>query len=598
MREATEGSTPIFPLQRARRAIVVVDVVESVRLMQQHEDDVIDRWRRFVNEVVSEVLPPHGGRLVKSLGDGMLLEFGQAKEAVGAALSLTRRIGAYNDQDDGSTHLHLRVGSHLADVVVDELDIYGTGVNVAARLASIAGAEQIIVSADVRDQLLPDIDARIEDLGDCELRGIDGLMRAYRIEAPGVTSPSFLGLDSMHDTRPAIAVLPLAYRGTDADGPTVAELITDDVIFQLSASVHWRVISRLSSGAYRSRNPDLAALREQLHVNFVASGTCHIDGPHIRLMVELADAQTSSVIWADSVRGVRADLTAQDNALASQVVQGVVSAIFAHEVRRSRAQPMPALRSYTLLFGAVAMMHRLSRQDFSRSLALLEHLADRHRQSPEPPTWMAKWHVMNVAQGWSTEPQRDAVQAQQLTQRALDRQGDHSLALAIDGLTAAFLRQDLDASERRYAQALSANPNEALAWLFMSALHTYRDRGAEAVHAATMALHLSPLDPMRYFFDGFAANAMLAAGRHQEAVDLARRSIRANCTHLPVQRVLAIAQVMLDRVDEAQGTVTQMLRTQPGYTLDEFREHYAGRDAMHASRYVEALRTAGLPERA
>ncbi|MBI3369939.1 MAG: hypothetical protein HY021_16235 [Burkholderiales bacterium] len=595
MSDATPGGFAAAPLPRARRAIVVVDVVESVRLMQQHEDDVIDRWRRFVNEVVTEVLPRHGGRLVKSLGDGMLLEFEHAPNAMAAALEMTRRVGAYNVGREPSTHIQLRTGSHLADIVVDQHDIYGTGVNVAARLSAIAGAQQIIVSADVRDQLLPDIDAQIEDLGDCELRGINGLVRAYRVEAPAGVPKLFHGFDSLTDTRPTVAMLPLAYHGTDADGPTVAELITDDVIFQLSSSPHWRVISRLTSGVYRSRKPDLASLREQLRVNFVASGTCYLDGSGIRLMIELADAQSSSVIWADSIHGQRGDLTAAHNMVADQAARGIVSAIFEHEVKRSRAQPMPTLRSYTLLFGAVAMMHRLSRQDFARSLSLLEHLADRHRQSPEPQTWMAKWHVMNVAQGWSPSAQHDAARAQALTREALDRQGDHSLALAIDGLVAAFMRGDLDASEQRYQQALAANPNEALAWLFMSALHTYRDRGDEAVHAATTALRLSPLDPMRYFFDGFAANAMLSAGRYQDAIDLACRSIRANCTHLPVQRALAIAQVMLGQVDSARGTVRQMLRTQPGYTLDEFRTHYAGRDTAHAVRYAEALRIAGLP---
>ena len=157
-------------LQRSRRTIVVVDVVESVRLMQAHEADVIDRWRRFVNEVRGEVLITHGGRLVKSLGDGMLLEFANVPSAVAAALDMQQRIVPYNEAREATAAILLRIGLHTADVVVDDLDIYGTGVNLAARLAGLADPGGIVASAEVRDQLVPGLSAEVEDLGDCYLK--------------------------------------------------------------------------------------------------------------------------------------------------------------------------------------------------------------------------------------------------------------------------------------------------------------------------------------------------------------------------------------------------------------------------------------------
>jgi adenylate cyclase len=597
MSETPTPETAWPELRRAHRAIVVVDVVESVRLMQQHEADVIDRWRHFVNEVAQQVLPMHEGRLVKSLGDGMLLEFAQAPQAVAAALELQQRVGRYNAGRDVTAALFLRIGVNLADIVVDELDVYGAGVNLAARLSTLAGPAEIVVSAAVRDELLPGIDAQVDDLGDCELRGVEGLVRAYRLSPshPGM-SALHASLDTMADVRPAIAVLPLTLQTADPDGQTIAELIASDVTQRLSTSAQWRVISRLSSMAYRGRRQSLAALREQLRVDFVVSGSCLLSGNRVRVTIELADAQNSSIVWSSVIQGDRAELTLPANAVVEQIVSGVAAAIIVHEVRRSRAQPMPTLRSYTLLFAAVSMMHRLSRQDFERSQVLLTHLADRHRHSPEPQVWLAKWHVMRVVQGWSESPQADAAQAQALTGRALDWQSDHALALAIDGLVEGLLKGDLDAAERRYDAALASNPNESLAWLFMSALHTYQDRGDDAVRAASTALSLSPLDPMRYFFDGFAANAMLAAGQHDDAIALARQSIRANCTHLPVYRAMAIAQVMTGRIDEARRTVTQMLKVQPGYSLAEFERRYAGRHATHFPAYKAALRSAGLPD--
>ena len=173
--EPTTIETSTWPdFHRERRAIAVVDVVESVRLMQQHEQDVIDRWRRSVNDVRTTLLPLHGGRMVKSLGDGMLLAFDSVPQAVSASFAMQTRCAALNSGHVDGDHIRLRIGLHCADVVVDALDIYGTGVNLAARLATLASADQIVLSADARDQVLADVEAQIQDLGECELRGIAG----------------------------------------------------------------------------------------------------------------------------------------------------------------------------------------------------------------------------------------------------------------------------------------------------------------------------------------------------------------------------------------------------------------------------------------
>ncbi len=591
----TEGSTwPGF--HRERCAIVVVDVVESVRLMQQHENDVIDRWRRFVNEVRTELLPKHGGRLVKSLGDGMLLAFESVPEAALASFAMQSRTLGLNLGHAADDEVRLRIGIHCADVVVDELDIYGAGVNLTARLASLASAEQIVVSADAHDELLSDIEAQIEDLGDCELRGIEGTVRAYRIQEPGAVVHPAMTLDTFVDSRAVIAVMPLGVKGEDAEAATLAEIVADDVISGLSASSSWRVISRMTTMVYRQRQLALDTVGAQLKATYVVSGTCIAMSGRVRVAIELADVASSSVVWAGSVHGNITDLLEENNPLAQEIIGHIAAAIFSHEIRRSRAGSLPNLRSYTLLFGAVALMHRLSRNDFDRSEGMLAQLIERHPGAAEPLAWMAKWHVMKAAQGWSQEPEELARRAHQFTQRALDKQGDHALALAVDGLVCAFLQGDLDGSEQRYQAALTANPNEALAWLFLSALHSYRGRGGEAVEAALTALRLSPLDPMRYFFDAFGANAMLAAGRNDDAIALAQRSIRANCTHVPTHRTLAIAQVACGQVDEARATVRRLLQVQPSYSIGRFLARYPGREAAHTPGYVRALREAGLPE--
>ena len=168
-------------MQRARKAVVVVDVVESVRLMQQHEDHVIDCWRRFVDDVATHLLPMHAGRLVKSLGDGMLLDFHRVTDAAAVAMAVHRRIQSISPPADGDARLRLRCGVHVCDVVVDERDIYGAGVNLTARLATLAEPGETVVSQAARDEMVVGLDGQLEDMGECFVKHLDEPVHAFRL---------------------------------------------------------------------------------------------------------------------------------------------------------------------------------------------------------------------------------------------------------------------------------------------------------------------------------------------------------------------------------------------------------------------------------
>jgi class 3 adenylate cyclase/tetratricopeptide (TPR) repeat protein len=592
---AMTGETTALPEEhRAQRTLVVVDLVESVRLMQAHEADVIDRWRRFVSEIRTQVLPTHGGRLVKSLGDGLLLEFENVPPAIAAALEVQARIAPYNAGRDTDSAMYLRIGAHVADIVVDGLDIYGAGVNLTARLAGLGRPGDIVVSTEVRDHVLTPMDAELEDMGECEVKGLLEPVRAYQV-CPSHSRPAWrLPADPL-ETRATLAVMPFDTVAQNGEGITIEQIVADDLTLALSASRFLRVTSRLSTNALRMRKPTLAELREHLHADYVLSGSCLLHGNRLAVRMELASTDDGSIVWADASTMSIGDLFDSPNPATEMAVAAVTSAIVECESRGERTRALPTLRSHSLLFGAISLMHRLSRRDFDRSRELLDAVRERHPRSPEPYAWLGKWHVMRFAQGWSTDPLEEARRAQRMTQKALELQADHSLALAFDGLSEGFLKGDLAASARRYEAALAANPNESFAWLFSSALHAYQERGRDAAQAARSALHLSPLDPMRYFFDSFVANAMLAAGRYQESIHIGQRSIRANCTHMPTYRSLAIAQMLGGLEEDARQTIARLQRIAPGYTCALFRERYPGRGAPHAAVYETALRAAGLP---
>jgi class 3 adenylate cyclase/TolB-like protein len=595
--DPTPGSTAWPELHRQRRAIVVVDVVESVRLMQANEADVIDRWRRFVNEVRTQMLPTHGGRLVKSLGDGLLLEFESVPVAVESASEIRRRMAQHNTARACASAIHLRIGVHVADVVVDDLDVYGTGVNLAARLASLAGPDEIIVSPEVRDELVTGLDAEVEDLGECYVKHIEHAVHAYRV-GPATADSGVENLPDqrLNDARPGIAVLPFECVFGDDPGDILGEALADDVISQLARSADMHVISGLSTRMLKRRQLGAADVGKRLGAAYVLSGRYRKHDGRAVLTAELAEARAGTVIWGDRFNTTLAAAFDPEEPLAARIVGELTRAILQQELQLALTLPLPTLESYTVLFGAITLMHRATRDEFDRSRLMLEYLSERQGRRGAAHAWLAKWHVLRVVQGWSPDPDQEASQAMSRTRRALDANPHNALALAIAGLVHGYLHKDLDTAGRLYEDALRAGPNEPLAWLFSATRNAYLGEGALAEAAADKALRLSPLDPMRYFFDSLGATAVLASSNWPRAVELAQRSIRANRSHASTWRTLIYALVMLERVDDARAAVGELLAIEPGFTVSRFRQRFPGRDGPMAAPWARALSMAGLPE--
>lgn len=589
------GENQLFDLVRVHRALLVVDVVESVRLLLTHEDDVIDRWRRFVAEVRADVLPKHSGRMVKSLGDGMLLEFENVIGAVSAALELHDRVRAYNAGHAPSSELHLRAGVHNADIVVDELDVYGAGVNLAARLSALAGPDETIISPAARDSIVPGLDIDVEDLGECYLKHFTEPQRAYRAGPVGSHSVMWSGSAVGSAEAVSVAVIPFPSNGT---GQTafLGDALADDLIAQLSRVPQLHVISRLSTTAFRDRSADPQALLHALGCQYALHGTCAYTGDKVRVRAQLTDCVSRNVLWADAFDARVADMLGGASPLVDRLARDACAALVEAEIHRSQTTPLPSLQSYTILLGAIALMHRLSPRDFERSREMLLYLCDRHPRATSPRAWLGKWHVMRVAQGWSQDRHADAQQARQVVAQALDLEPEHSLALAIDGLVCAYISKDLNAAAQRYDASIRSNPSESLAWLFQSALHSYANRGELAVECAMRAQRLSPLDPMKYYYDNFTSTAMLSANDYEGAIRFGKSSLRANRTHGPTLRILAIAQVLAGRVEDARATIQEMLVVEPALSVSGFLERYPGATAPHAAQYADALRAAGLPD--
>jgi adenylate cyclase len=286
---------------------------------------------------------------------------------------------------------------------------------------------------------------------------------------------------------------------------------------------------------------------------------------------------------------------AGDDPLADRLVSEACTAMMVRELQRSQGKAPQSLQNHTLLLSSIALMHRISPQAFERAQQQLQVLIERAPRLASPLAWMAKWHVLRVTQGWSVDAQADGKAALQYTQRALDRDATLSLAMTVEGQVNTYILKRLDVAEQFYAQALQCNPNDSLAWLLKGTLHAFRDEGKEALRHTRHALKLSPLDPLKYYFDSLAATAALSAGQNERALSLATRSLRLNRTHGSTLRVLIATLWRLGREEEARGRAQELLKLDPGFRVSAFLERSPSAAFEGGRRVAQALELAGVP---
>jgi len=589
-----ETSSQADPFERATRAVLFVDMVESVRLIEEAEETTLARWFRLVEHVKQELLPEFEGHLVRSLGDGMLLDFGDVRSAVGVAFAIQRACSRLNVGLAPAQQMFLRMGIEVSDVIVRHDELYGRGVGLAARLMTLAGPSEIVISAHVRDRLTPMLDADVEDLGDCYLRHISQPVRAFRIGPPG-PRPAISPAVSLGTLTPSIAVVPFSPRHMASDHGLLGEVLAEEIIRDLSQSSEFSVFSRLTTTAFRGRASVLPDIGAHLNADYVLSGVYSGDYRQVALDAELVEAKSGRVVWSDRLTDRVTAILSGEHELIRQLVAAVSVAVVSRELQRSSLQPLPTLKSYTLLLGAIALMHRLSFGDFERARHMLETLVDRGTRQAVPQAWLANWHVLRVQQGWSVDQDHDAYLALESTKRALDADPSCSLALAIDGFVHTNLLKRLDIAEERYDLAIEANPNDAMAWLLRGTLHAFKGEGEAAVDDTQRALKLTPLHPHRWFYDSLSATACLSAHRYAEALELARRSLRANRTHTSTLRVMAASQWFLGERDEARATAQELMRLEPNLTVSRWLERSPAAGFVTGTEWSQVLRDVGVP---
>jgi class 3 adenylate cyclase/TolB-like protein len=605
-------------LVRQETVVLLVDLVESVRLMREQEVFTVRRWADFIRIVSTEILPRHRGVMVKSLGDGLMARFEEVSDAVDASAEMHRTLAMQNVVIPEDQHFHLRAGINAAMTWSDGIDIYGTGVNLAARLATLAGPGETIASASAheqlamalatlanpgetigsaaaRDELTHGVDASCEDLGECILKHFDKPVRAYRVGPPS-PHPSLTGRrDYGAAMEPTIAVIPFGARNNAPEHFDIGNLIADSVIWRLSKAANLKVISRLSTNVFRGRASDVGEVSAHLGATYILSGGYVVDAGKLLVTAELSTARTNQVVWTDRLSGEIGDLLKPESELAHRIAAAVHFSVFDAEVEHVMTQPLPSLESYSLLLGSIKLMHRSSKDEFLQTRKILEELINRHGRIAAPRAWLAMWYILRVTRGWSEDRKREAAEALSASHAALDRDPSDALALATEGFVYCHLLNDLDTARKRCDQAVDANPSHALGWLYRGTVDAFKGDGRAAVDATRRAMELSPLDPQRYYFESLGATAELSAHQYANAERLARSSLLLNRMHPSTWRVLTISLVSQGRMDEAREALGKLRELEPELTVEKYIARVPNGQLETGQQWARCLAMAGLP---
>jgi adenylate cyclase len=587
--------------RRRLAAVVFADVVGYSILMARDEERTHNSWMALLSDVVRPYAVEHGGRIVKSTGDGVLAEFPSALDAVewGQAVqsaAIARSNQAERDADNAPT-IALRLGVHLSDVIVtDDDDIHGNGVNVAARLQEHAEPGGIVLSATTLELVRGSLAAPARDLGLIQLKNFDLPIHAYALDPPIARRLRVPAIPNAGPL-PSIAVLPFRAVGAEGLDDYFGDGLVEDIIISLSGLHELMVIARSSTVKYRHQEPDVREVGRALGVRYVMTGGIRRSLNRVRVSMHLFDAQSGTSLWGDTTDAALGDLFEVQDQIVRRIVAGIAPHVRAEEMRRALRKRPESFNAYDHTLRALDVMSKLDRATFGQAIGYLSQAMIEDPGFAMAAAWAARWHSINIGQGWSTDPDRDSEQALLLATRAIELDPNNALALATYGHLKSRLFRDFDAALMYFDRALAACPSNSLAWSLSALTLAYVGQADGAVRHAEHALRLSPLDNAISFYYTNLGYAHYAADNLPEAVKWTRMAAGENPMFTANLRLLAAALAGLDRRDEASRVAAAIVAQEPNFSLAQYEaKRQPFRDPEVARRLMARLRLSGLPE--
>jgi TolB-like protein len=581
-------------VQRRLSAILAADVAGYSRLMHNDEEATHVKLTTLLTDAVAPAIGEHGGRIVKNTGDGFLAEFPSAVEAVRAALQFQNRIHELTIDEAEDNRIAFRVGINIGDVIVEPHDIFGDGVNIAARLESIAEPGGICISSSAYDHVRGKVAVEFADLGERRLKNIARPVRAFKVldRAAATRHRSTLALPD----KPSIAVLPFQNLSADPEQEYFADGVVEDITMALSRFRWLFVIDRNSSFTYKGRTVDVKQVGRELGIRYVLEGSVRKAGNRIRIAGQLIDAETGAHLWADRFEGALQDIFDLQDYVTSGVVSAITPKLQSAEINRAKRKPTENLDAYDYYLRGLASARRWTKDANSEALQLFCKAIELDPRLA-CAFGMAAWcYVQRKARGWMIERVAESAEATRLARKAVHLGGDDAVALCMGGYALAFVANEFDDAAAFMDRALAVNPNLAQAWMLGSWLRVWRGEPDLALDHVAQAMRLSPVDPSLYGMLGAAAYAHFLAGRYDTASSYAEKAMRDRPTFLLAICSFVASSSLAGQAEQAQRGLAQALECSPDLRVSNLTDLTPFRRAEDLAAFAEGLRKAGLPE--
>lgn len=582
------------PVERRLAAVLAADVAGYSRLMGADEVGTLRALQAHRGELVDPTIAEHHGRIVKTTGDGMLVEFSSVVDAVACAAAVQRGMAQRNAGGPPDRRIEFRIGINLGDIIVDGGDIFGDGVNVAARLETLAEPGGICVSDAVLQQVRDKIDVGVSDMGEQTLKNIARPVHVFRLAVQRTTEAAPARPTLPLPDKPSIAVLPFTNLSGDPEQDYFADGVVEDIITGLSRIKWVFVIARNSSFVYKGKTMDVKQVGRELGVRYVLEGSVRKSSNRVRISGQLIDTASGTHIWADRYDRALDDLFAVQDELTISVVGVIEPTLRQAEIERAKRKRPDSLDAYDLYLRALPFAFTAMPQDAERALTLLERAIELEPDYAAAHAIIAWCHEQRYLRGGLHEETKEAALRHARTAIAVG--GDDAAALATAGFVVAVVEYDYETATAAFDRSFALSSSSALALGFSSIVHAWKGDDAMAVEQAERAIRLSPFDPLLYLPYVGLAYAHFAAGRFEEAAAAAGRASQSNPKFSMPFVLHAAALANLGRGEEARSVAQRLREVEPGITVAT---------AIRSARYAnpdknaelgDPLRRAGLPE--
>ena len=573
--------------ERRLAAILAADVVGYSRLMQHDEPGTLAMLRKQRKEVFEPLVAQHQGRIFKVTGDGMLVEFGSAVNAVQCAVALQQATAAANQDLPEDNRIVLRIGVNLSDVVVDGDDLYGDGINIAARLEGVAEPGGIVVSATVFDYVRNKVAARFESLGAQSLKNIAEPVLAYRIAGTPVVAAA--GSRPVAD-KPVIAVLPFANMSRDPEQAYFSDGIAEDIITELQRFRNLRVLARNSSFRYRDEAVDIRRIGRELGARYVVEGSVRRAGDAVRVTAQLIDAETAAHLWAERYdRGI-SDLFAIQDEISRRIVATVWSAVDAAEKERVVHKGPRQMAAYDYVLKARKSWFNFTKESNLEAGALIAKALELDPRYATAWAWLAWVHINDWRYDWVEDAEQSSVSAMEAARQAIALDPhDYFTRWPTAHLLIRARRYDEGLAE--YEKVLALNPHDSRFLDEMSWALCAVGRPREAIALLERAIALDPMNPDSFFGSlGFAYYQLRDYDKALAAM--------AKLAHAPGGmnlEIRAAAYAQLGREEDARAAMMEVLKQRQGRTI-RTAARFPFKSQADLDHWLEGLRKAGLPE--